>query len=225
MVYDFHTHSTLSDGSLSPLELIRRAQVAGYRALAITDHAGPGSLERLARELSRDCVLAREHWGILALPGVELTHLPPDAIAEAARAARRAGARLVVVHGETVSEPVAEGTNLAAITCGQVDILAHPGLITLGEARLAAAKGVFLELSAKPDHALANGHVARMARLAGAALIVNSDNHGLDFLTPERIRRVILGAGLIREDVEEIADRNPLLLLEKVAREGTEGPG
>ena len=36
MVYHFHTHSTLSDGKLSPMELIRRAVVAGYRGMAIT---------------------------------------------------------------------------------------------------------------------------------------------------------------------------------------------
>lgn len=217
MVYDFHTHSTLSDGTLSPVELIRRAYVAGYKALAITDHAGIGSLDRFALELSRDCALGRDHWEIMALPGVELTHVPPGAIWEAAEAARRAGAWVVVAHGETVAEPVEQGTNLAAITCGQVDVLAHPGLITLEEARLAAERGVFLELSAKPDHAVANGHVARMARLAGARLIVNSDNHGLEFLTQERIRRVVLGAGLNEEELEEITYHSPLLLLQKVA--------
>ena len=218
MTYDFHTHSTLSDGSLSPMELVRRAQVVGYKALAITDHAGTGSLTRFAQELSRDCALARDHWDIIALPGVELTHVPPGGIAEAARAARAAGAWIVVVHGETVSEPVEKGTNRGAINSGEVDILAHPGLIALEDAKLAAENQVFLELSAKPDHAIANGHVARMARLAGARLIVDSDNHGLDFLTTERIRSVVLGAGLNEEDVEEIAVGNPLLLLQKIER-------
>ncbi len=216
VVYDFHTHSTLSDGTLSPVELIRRAQVAGYKAVAITDHAGIGSVARFALELSRDCALAQDHWPVIALPGVELTHVPPAGITEAARAARDAGASVVVMHGETVSEPVEKGTNLAAITCGLVDVLAHPGLITLDEAKLAAQLGVFLELSAKPEHAVANGHVARMAKLAGARLIVDSDNHGLAFLSPERIRHIVLGAGLNEEDLQEIAYTNPLLVLEKV---------
>ena len=217
MVYDFHTHSTLSDGSLTPVELIRRAHVVGYKAIAVTDHAGVGSLARLAEELTRDCTLARDHWDITAMPGVELTHVPPDGIAAAAREAREVGSWVVIVHGETVSEPVAKGTNQAAIASGVVDVLAHPGLITLEEARLAAEREVFLELSAKPDHAVANGHVARMAKLADARLIVNSDNHGLDFLTPERLRNVILGAGLNEEDLEEITRKNPLLLLERVS--------
>ena len=37
-VYDFHTHTFLSDGVLSPMELIRRAHDKGYAAIAITDH-------------------------------------------------------------------------------------------------------------------------------------------------------------------------------------------
>lgn len=217
LVYDFHTHSTLSDGSLSPPELIRRAEVAGYKAIAITDHAGVGSLARISHELALDCMMARAHGGIIALPGVELTHVPPDGIKDAALQARTVGARVVAVHGETVSEPVAPGTNMAAIQSGLVDILAHPGLITLEEAKLAAQQGVFLELSAKPNHAVANGRVARMGKLAGARLIVSSDNHDLDFLTPERIRDVVLGAGLNEEDLEEIGYSNPLLLLERVA--------
>ena len=216
MVYDFHTHSTLSDGELTPTELIRRAHVAGYAALAVSDHAGVGSLSRLGEELRRDCALASEHWEITALPGVELTHVPPVGIQLAAREARSAGLIVISVHGETVTEPVAEGTNRAAIASGNVDLLAHPGLITLADATLAAANEVFLELSAKPGHSMANGHVARMAKLAGARLLVNSDNHALDFLTAERIRQVILGSGLTEEDVYEISVTNPLALLARV---------
>jgi len=216
MVYDFHTHTTLSDGSLSPMAVIRRACVAGYRAVGLTDHGALGSLSRFAHELSQDCALARDRWGITALPGVELTHVPAAAVAEVARAAKEAGLWLVIVHGETISEPVEEGTNLAAVSCGDVDILAHPGLITLEEAKLAAHNGVFLELSARPAHAAANGHVAKMARLAGAKLIVNSDNHDLDFLSEEQARRIVLAAALDEKDLEEVLRMNPQLLLEKI---------
>ncbi|KPK47086.1 MAG: hypothetical protein AMJ77_04220 [Dehalococcoidia bacterium SM23_28_2] len=216
MVYDFHTHTTLSDGSLSPMELIRRACVAGYRAVGLADHGALGSLSRFAQELCQDCALARDRWGITALPGVELTHVPAAAVAEVARAAKEAGLWLVIVHGETISEPVEEGTNLAAVSCGDVDILAHPGLISLEEAELAARNGVFLELSARPSHAMANGHVAKMARLAGAKLIVNSDSHGLDFLSEEQARRIALAACLDEKDLEEVLQTNPQLLLDRI---------
>ena len=219
MIYDFHTHTTLSDGSLSPIELIRRACVAGYRAVALTDHSALGSLPRFADELSQDCALARDRWDIVALPGVELTHVPAAAVAEVARAAKVEGLWVVAVHGETVSEPVEKGTNLAAVSCTDVDILAHPGLITLEEAELAARNGIFLELSAKPGHAAANGHVARIARQAGAKLVVNSDNHDLDFLTEDQARRIVLGAGLEEKDLEEILRTNPQLLLERILAE------
>ncbi len=224
MVYDFHTHTTLSDGSLSPMEFIRRACVAGYRAVGLTDHGALGSLSRFAQELSQDCALARDRWGIMALPGVELTHVPAAAVAEVARAAKEVGLWLVIVHGETISEPVEEGTNLAAVSCGDVDILAHPGLITLEEAELAARNGVFLELSARPAHAAANGHVARIARLAGAKLIVNSDNHNLDFLSEEQARRIVLAASLEEKELEEVLRINPQLLLEKILAGRIERP-
>ena len=47
MLYDFHTHTFLSDGVLSPVELIRRAVSNGYTAIAVTDHAGLGDQERV----------------------------------------------------------------------------------------------------------------------------------------------------------------------------------
>jgi putative hydrolase len=225
MTYDFHTHTTLSDGGLSPMELIRRAAVAGYRAVGITDHSALGSLSRFGQELTQDCALARERWDIVALPGVELTHVPASAVAEAARTAKEVGLWLVVVHGETITEPVEEGTNRAAVSCADVDILAHPGLITREEADLAARNRVFLELSARPSHSIANGHVARIARLAGARLIVNSDNHDLDFLSEEQARRVVLAAGLEEKDVEEVLTQNPQLLLERILGERVHPPG
>jgi putative hydrolase len=215
-IYDFHTHSTLSDGELSPMELIREAFVRGYAALAITDHAGFGQLHRFSEELGRDCAEARGLWPLTSMPGVELTHLPPAAIDRAAREAKEAGAWVVVVHGETVSEPVEPGTNQAAIESEWVDVLAHPGLITLEEARLATANGTFLELSAKPDHGVTNGHVAKMAKQAGACLIVDSDNHALDFLSETRIRAVAIGAGLEESELEAVRITNPVALLERV---------
>ncbi|MDD5759793.1 MAG: histidinol phosphate phosphatase domain-containing protein, partial [Desulfobulbaceae bacterium] len=114
-------------------------------------------------------------------------------------AARKLGARIVVGHGETVVEPVIPGTNLAALEAG-VDILAHPGFITEDEARLAASKGVLLELSGRKGHSLTNGHVAKMAARVGAKLAVNADAHGpSDFLTSSMAQTVALGAGVSQE--------------------------
>lgn len=219
MIYDFHTHTSLSDGELSSIELIHRATCTpyNYRAIALTDHTGLGSLERIISETTEDCHIARTHWDIIAIPGVELTHLPPRAIAPAARRAKELGAKLVVVHGETISEPVERGTNLEALQSPDVDILAHPGLLTLEEARLAATNRIFIEISARKGHCLTNGHIARLTQTTDIKLLLSSDAHGSsDLMTPSLAAVIIKGAGL-EEHLQQIMSDNPLDLLHKLS--------
>jgi putative hydrolase len=219
MVYDFHTHSFLSDGVLLPMELIRRATVNGYAAIGITDHAAPSNLERIITELTRECRLVERYWPIQAIPGVELTHVPAGSIAELAAEARKLVAKLVVVHGETLVEPVEPGTNLAAASCKQVDILAHPGLLSIEAARLAAANGVYIEVTARGGHNVGNGHVVQIGRSAGVKLIVNSDSHEPeDLLTENWARIVAQGAGMDETEVEKAIVTHPLELLERIRK-------
>jgi putative hydrolase len=220
VLYDFHTHSFFSDGVLSPVELIRRAQVAGYAAIAVTDHAGPGNLEAVLEALRRECEVVNRHWPVRALPGVELTHVPAAALPDLARRARAAGAVVVAVHGETVVEPVEPGTNRAAVDCEEVDFLAHPGLLSPAEAARAAARGCFLEVSGRKGHGLANGHVVRTALAAGAPMLLNSDAHEpADLLSPSFARAVLLGAALPESELETVLVANPKVLLERAARQ------
>lgn len=217
MIYDFHTHTFLSDGALSPLELIRWAKTTGYQAIALTDHVGLGSLERVIREVAEDCRIARECWDIIAIPGIELTHLPPQTITQAAQQAKELGAWLVLVHGETLTEPVDKGTNLAAVQSPHVDILAHPGQLTLEEAKLAASNGVFIEISAREGHALSNEHITSLAQKTGAKLLLNSDAHDdKDLLTPPVATAIAQGAGLAGNELHQVLVTNPLALLGKL---------
>jgi histidinol phosphatase-like PHP family hydrolase len=217
MIYDFHSHTTLSDGSLSPLELIRRAHVSGYGAIALTDHTGPGELANILEQVTHDCALARQHWDIKALPGVELTHLPPEAIAETASLAKELGAQLVVAHGETLVEPVPPGTNRAAIEAPHVDILAHPGLLSIDEIKMAADNSTYLEISARRGHCLGNGHLVQLAFVSGARLLVNSDAHDPeDLLTEDFSRRVAIGAGLNESELDQVLRKNPIALLQSL---------
>lgn len=217
MLFDFHCHTYLSDGELSPVELIRTASVNGYTAMAITDHGGIGFLAERMRELQRDIEIAVRHWPIEVFTGVELTHLPPEAIAEAASAARAAGCQLVVVHGETTVEPVPPGTNAAALRCRDVDVLGHPGLLTEEEAALAASNDIFVEISARRGHSLTNGLVVKRCLSAGARLIVDSDGHApSDLLTVDRARRIALGAGVPEESLRAVLEDHPLLLLARL---------
>ena len=133
-MFDFHTHTFLSDGVLSPVELIRRACVRGYQVIGVTDHVGIGNLEMVVKTLVKDCEAVSARWDILALPGVEITHVPKEDIDMVAKAAKALGAKIVVVHGETIVEPVEPGTNRAAISSSAVDILAHPGIIDIEDA-------------------------------------------------------------------------------------------
>jgi len=217
VLYDFHTHTFHSDGVLSPIELIHRAFVKGYSAIAITDHVAIGSLARLIKEVSEDCALARAHWDILAIPGVELTHVPPQAISETAKRAKELGACIVIVHGETSAEPVEKGTNFAAVQSAYVDILAHPGLLTIEEASLAAKNNIFIELTARKGHSAANSHVASVSQKAKARLLVSSDaHHEKDLLMPSLVESILHQANINQRQRRQIIDRNPLLLIEKV---------
>ena len=216
-MYDFHTHTFLSDGELSPIELIRRAYVRGYEAMAVTDHVGVGNLELVVKTLVTDCGAASSRWDILVLPGVEITHVPKEDIDMVARTAKELGARIVVVHGETIVEPVEPGTNHAAVSSGAVDVLAHPGLIEYDDARLAAERGVFLEVSARKGHSLANGHVVKMAFETGALTLLDSDAHAPeDLLTTELTEKVALGAGLTPEGAQVLLESNPRSLLKRL---------
>ena len=213
-LYDFHMHTFFSDGELLPTELIRRCIVKGYTAMAITDHASASNIEELIDKVTRDADLAWEHWGIRVLPGVELTHCPPASIAPLARRAKELGAKIVVIHGETLVEPVPPGTNRASVECPDVDVLAHPGLLTAEEAALAAANNVFLEVTSRRGHCLGNGNTVLLARAAGARILVNSDTHSPgDIHTEEFARVVALGAGLSAEETAIAMIDNPKLLL------------
>lgn len=197
---DLHTHTLFSDGELLPAELVSRALVIGYQAIGLADHADSSNLDLIVPRLVKVCRDLSQYWPIKVIPGVELTHLPPELIAPLTGQARALGAQLVVVHGETIVEPVPPGTNRQAILAG-VDILAHPGLISAEEAALAKDKGVFLEITSRAGHSLTNGHVARVARETGANLVLNTDTHApADLISSAKALQIVLGAGLGEAD-------------------------
>jgi putative hydrolase len=193
---DLHTHTIFSDGALIPSELLQRAEGLGLRAIAIADHADMSNIDWILPRVVRACEENNRCRRIKAVPGIELTHLPPELIGRYVAEARELGARVVVVHGESPVEPVAPGTNRAAIDAG-ADILSHPGLIAPDDAAAAALRGVHLELTTRRGHSLTNGYVAAAARTTGAPLVLNSDAHAPSDLVDEEFARLtVLGAGL-----------------------------
>jgi len=208
---DFHTHSLLSDGLLLPSELISRARTAGYSCIGLTDHVDASNLDSVVRAIIRVCQSQDGVGGLRVLPGVELTYVPPKQIKALAMRARELGAVLVLVHGETTAEPVPPGTNAAALAA-EIDILAHPGLITSSLAKIAARNGIALEITTRGGHNLSNGHVARIGQAAGARLVLDTDTHTPEnLLTPHRVYSTLQGAGLTPPQVRRVLANNEWL--------------
>jgi histidinol phosphatase-like PHP family hydrolase len=201
---DLHTHTIFSDGELLPSELVRRAVIHGYEAIAITDHADYTNLEQLLEAAKKAKYLENE-WDIRVLAGVELTHVPPRKIAPLAKKAKDLGAEIVVVHGETIAEPVAPGTNAASAACEYVDILAHPGLISEEDVLAAKENNVCVEITARNGHNRTNGHVARLSLKIGATLLVNTDTHSPEnLITDETALKIAMGAGLTESGARKV---------------------
>ncbi len=177
---DLHTHTLFSDGELLPSELVYRAKVKGYKAIALTDHADFSNLDFLIPRVIKIAKILTSEYEIIVIPGIELTYVPPNLIAQAVKKIRSykkdGGIKLILVHGETTAEPVPPGTNRAAILA-KVDILAHPGLISEEDCQLAKGNNVYLELTSRKLHRVTNGYLAKLAKKNGAKLIFNTDAH------------------------------------------------
>jgi putative hydrolase len=211
-VIDLHTHCIFSDGELIPAELVRRAKVKGYRAIAITDHGDASNIDFIIPRIARICKPLSDAHAMEVICGIELTHVPPQHIAGLVAEARSLGARIVVVHGETIVEPVAPGTNRAALET-DIDVLAHPGLIAEKDVILAAAKGIYLEVTTRRGHSLTNGHVVRLARQFGASLVLDTDTHGpQDLVSKEMAVKIARGAGMVDAEIQQMFSNSEALV-------------
>ncbi|MBU1026611.1 MAG: histidinol phosphate phosphatase domain-containing protein [Candidatus Margulisbacteria bacterium] len=215
---DFHTHTVLSDGKLLPAGLIYEAAAREHAAIAITDHVDGSNLETVIASLKQFVNEQGASLPIKFIPGVEISYVGPKLIKRFAKKARKLGAKLIIVHGESPVEPVPKGTNRAALQLkGLVDILAHPGQISEEEAILAKVNTIYLELSARKGHRRGNRHVAKMAKQFGAKLLVNTDAHSeKDLITQKEALNIAISAGLKRAEAIKIIRDNPQELLKKI---------
>lgn len=214
---EFHTHSLLSDGELLPSELVRRAEELNYACIAITDHVDSSNLTYVAKSIVSTCDQLIDIVNLEIIPGVELTHVPPSHIDELAKKARELGVKLVVVHGETIVEPVARKTNECALKCRYVDILAHPGIIDEKLGKLAASNRVFLEITTRRGHCLANGVVSEVAKSTEAPVLLNTDLHSPEeFITQNFAYLAAIASGLDSENAVKALREYPADLLNRV---------
>jgi hypothetical protein len=128
LLCELHAHSTWSDGALTVTELVDLYGFHGFDVLCLTDHVlrsrtGPYRLraethDAYVRAIEREARRAREQYGLLLIPGIELTHIAQssddaghalalglrtfvsvdDGLEAAMRAARAAGAAIVAAH-------------------------------------------------------------------------------------------------------------------------------
>lgn len=116
---ELHTHTTLSDGKMTPEELVERAKECGYDAIALTDHNTTAGVER--------AVKAGEKAGLTVLRGIEWTtfwgHLTviggssdvlwrditPENVAEKIKRARGKGDIVALAHPRRMGYPVCSG--------------------------------------------------------------------------------------------------------------------
>ena len=205
---ELHTHSTFSDGELIPAELVRTAKTLGASAIAITDHVDMTNVEHVVKNVIRAVELTDD--SIKVIPGVEITHVPPSKMDKVIADARRFGAEWIVVHGETVVEPVECGTNMQASKNPDVDVLAHPGFITEDEMQFAKDNDVLIEITGRKGHNITNGSVVNLARRFGAKMIINSDAHAPEDLMSEKDAYIVaLGAGLSKDEADLAIQKTP----------------
>ena len=218
IMYNLHAHTFLSDGDLLPSEVAVRYQDKGYKVIAITDHADYSNIKQIAKAIVEFCRRWPKNSQIKVLPGIELTHLPPEQFKPLASLARKEGIKIIIAHGETCIEPMTKNTNHLALMA-DIDILAHPGLISDEDAKLAKERGIFLEITSRAGHNQSNGHVAKQARKFGAKLILNNDSHSPeDIISPDELNKVGLDSGLTQVEIDKIYEDVKIFLVKKEGR-------
>ena len=217
-MYNLHAHTFLSDGALLPSEVTVRYQDKGYEVIAITDHADYSNIKQVGKAIVGFCKRWPHKSHIKVLPGIELTHVPPEQFKPLAKLARKEGIKIIIAHGETPVEPVSQKTNHLALLA-DIDILAHPGLISDDDTKLAARRGIFLEITSRRGHSQTNDHVVRQAIKFGAKLILNNDSHQPeDIITPAELIKVGLDSGLTQAQIDKVYSEVKKFLAKKGVR-------
>ncbi|MGE0311279.1 MAG: 3',5'-nucleoside bisphosphate phosphatase [Lautropia sp.] len=141
---DLHCHSVASDGTLAPVEVVRRAHANGVQALALTDHDDLGGLDAAAAEATR--------LGLCFIPGVEVS------VTWADETIHVVGLRI-----DPADRALREG--LAAIRDGREE-RAHRMSTSLEAAGIANARAGAMRYVGNPD-LISRSHFARYIVEAG----------------------------------------------------------
>jgi 3',5'-nucleoside bisphosphate phosphatase len=186
LLCELHSHTRWSDGDLTVRELCDLYGRRGFDVLAVTDHAPRQPRQVHARnygaylaDLRAEALRARELYGLLVIPGLELTYDDPDPV-EAGHA---------VALGVRSYVDVAAGLKAALASAraqGAALVAAHPySAASLADAtRATAAFGTRPELRPLVDRfELFNRHTLfEWVAAAGLPVIASGDFHRIEHL-------------------------------------------
>jgi DNA polymerase (family X) len=197
---DLHLHTTLSDGRNTLEEMAEAGRERGYAYMAVTDHSASHGFgdhvtaERLWQRLEevRDWNKGKRGFRLLAGSEVNIGLDGgldyPDDLVEALDWV------VASVHTSfAISEQEMTARVLAAIENPLVDCIGHLtgrligrrepyGIDVEAIVEAAARTGTMLEINGNPNRRDLSEHHARLAKEAGATIVVNTDAHGVDTL-------------------------------------------
>jgi DNA polymerase (family X) len=197
---DLHSHTTLSDGRNTLAEMAAAGRERGYAYMAVTDHsASHGFGDHVTAERLWQRVEEVREWnkgqrGFRLLAGSEVNigldgSLDyPDDLLEALDWV------IASVHTSfSVGDAAMTERVLTAIENPHVDCVGHLtgrligrrepyGIDVEAVVEAAARAGTMLEINGNPNRRDLSEHHARLAREAGATIVLNTDAHGVDTL-------------------------------------------
>jgi DNA polymerase (family 10) len=197
---DLHSHTTLSDGRNTLAEMAAAGRERGYAYMAVTDHsASHGFGDHVTAERLWERIEEVREWnegkrGFRLLAGSEVNigldgSLDyPDDLLEALDWVVASVHTSFSVGDEAMTERV-----LAAIENPHVDCIGHLtgrligrrepyGVDVEAVVEAAARAGTMLEINGNPNRRDLSEHHARLAKEAGAMIVLNTDAHGVDTL-------------------------------------------
>jgi len=197
---DLHAHTTLSDGRNTLEEMAEAGRERGYAYMAITDHSASHGFgdhvtaERLWERIDEIAAWSKGKRGFRLLAGSEVNigldgSLDyPDDLLDALDWV------VASVHTSFSISPAAMTERvLAAIENPNVNCIGHLtgrligrrepyGIDVEAVVEAAARAGTMLEINGNPNRRDLSEHHARLAREAGARIVLNTDAHGVDTL-------------------------------------------
>jgi DNA polymerase (family 10) len=197
---DLHSHTTLSDGRNTLEEMAAAGRDRGYAYMAITDHSASHGFgdhvtaERLWERIEEVAEWNKGKRGFRLLAGSEINigldgelDYPDDVVAALDWV-------IASIHTSfAISEQEMTARVLAAIENPLVDCIGHLtgrligrrepyGIDVEAVAEAAARTGTMLEINGNPNRRDLSEHHARLAAEAGAAIVLNTDAHGVETL-------------------------------------------